>query len=49
MPLYPMTDWVASPLGALFASAGLSALQGIAYYLFCFGLNAFKKWIDSKV
>ena len=47
-PLYPMTDWVKSPIGALLTLIAMSFAQAGLFYLWAKGVRVFKKWIDSK-
>ena len=48
-PLYPETNWVLSPLGALGTLLAMASAQALLYYCWARGLIVFKKWIDSKV
>jgi len=48
-PLYPQTNWVKSPFGALAYIVALAVVQSVLYYGWSKGVIAFGKWIDSKV
>ena len=48
-PLYPQTNWVLNPIGALLTLIAMATAQAFLYYLWAKGLLVFKKWIDNKV